>query len=72
MVEIPKAIWEGTFIVLGVKVKCHVLDDGQRIVEAESMEKLFAAMTNPKHHQMGDFSNFLAWSKGLKNWKEAT
>ena len=40
----PASVWQGTFVVLGVDVRCHVLDDGQRIVEASSIEDLLGAV----------------------------
>ena len=43
---IPKAVWSGTFTIFGVELKCHVLDDGRRVIDMESMEKLFAAMAD--------------------------
>ena len=39
--NLPTVIWSGSFRVLGVDVRCHVLDDGRRIIDAESMEALF-------------------------------
>jgi len=63
--SIPKSIWAGTFTVFGVTLRCHVLDDGQRIIEAEDVHKLLAAMqgyepaTGP-----GDMDAFVRWQKG--------
>lgn len=41
---VPTAIWSGTFRLFGVDVRCHTLDDGQRIIEAHSMAELLTAM----------------------------
>ncbi len=41
---LPTPIWSGTLRLFNVDLKCHVLDDGRRIVEQESMEALFEAM----------------------------
>ena len=42
--DIPQATWEGTFRLFGVTVKCYQLDNGQRIIDADSMNRLLAAM----------------------------
>lgn len=41
MSDLPKAVWSGTFKVFGVDVRCHVLDDGRRIVDPEDVAKIF-------------------------------
>lgn len=41
-----RSIATSTFTVFGVEVKCHVLNDGQRIIEAESVDRLFAQMAS--------------------------
>ena len=41
MTELPRSVWEGTFVLFGVEFKCHTLDDGQRIIEAGCLERLF-------------------------------
>lgn len=45
--EVAVSVWQGSFTILGVELRCHVLSDGQRIVEAESMVALLAAMAEP-------------------------
>lgn len=42
---IPQSVWTGTFRLVGVDIVCHVLSDGQRIIEAESFENFVRAMT---------------------------
>ena len=32
--ELPRSVWQGSFFLYGVAIKCHTLDDGQRIIEA--------------------------------------
>jgi hypothetical protein len=46
MKRIPEAVWSGTFTLFGVEVRCHVLDNGQRLIEAESFEELLLAMAS--------------------------
>jgi hypothetical protein len=42
--ELPKAIAESQFTLFGVTLKCYVLDNGERIIDAKDMENLFEAM----------------------------
>ena len=56
--NLPTVIWSGSFRVLGVDVRCHVLDDGRRIIDAESMEALFGDGVLGKAD--GDISSFEA------------
>lgn len=63
----PQSIWQGTFTMFGVEVRCHVLDDGRRIIEAESMTELLNAMAScnrvvdPK-----EIEGFAKWQKGIE------
>lgn len=36
--EIPHAVKSGIITIFGIDLKCHILSDGQRIVEKESMD----------------------------------
>ncbi len=60
-----RAVWSGTFKLFGVEVKCHTLSNGQRVIEADSMEALFAAMgngtINPDDNQ--DVTEFAKWQR---------
>ena len=61
--HIPKSVWQGTFQMFGVDVRCHVLDNGQRIIETESMEALFEAMATADVDtvDIGDIEAFARW-----------
>ena len=41
MSNLPEVARTATITVAGVDLTVHVLDDGQRVIEAESMERLF-------------------------------
>lgn len=41
--NIPKAVWSGSFWVGTLEIKCHTLDNGQKIIEADSLERFLAA-----------------------------
>ncbi len=45
--NLPAVVWSGTMRLFGVELVCHVLDDGQRIIEQESVAALFEAMGRP-------------------------
>lgn len=63
--HIPKAIWQGTFKLLGIELQCHVLDDGRRIIEASSMERLLEAMATGEHElDPIEFAAFSRWQRG--------
>jgi hypothetical protein len=44
MTRIPKSIASSEIQLFGVTLHCHVLDNGQRIIDAADIEKLFEAM----------------------------
>lgn len=41
-IQLPNrvAIWEGSFTLYGVVLRCYVLDDGTRIINADDAHKL--------------------------------
>jgi hypothetical protein len=45
VIDLPQSISCSEVDILGVKVKVHQLDNGQRIIEADSMAALFEAMS---------------------------
>jgi hypothetical protein len=64
----PQAVWSGSFRIFGVEVKCHVLDDGRRIIEADSMDQLLGAITAPGSDLTDEdreaLAGFLDWQHG--------
>jgi len=67
--KIPRAIWEGTFKLFGVELRCSVLDDEARtrIVNAEDVARLFAKMeqggdTMPMDD--AELQRFASWQRG--------
>ena len=60
--RVPHSIWQKNFTLFGVEVRCHVLEDGQRIIEATSVEELFKeadwVMDDP------GLSAFFDWLRG--------
>jgi hypothetical protein len=41
--DLPRVISSAEFTILGVVLHCHVLSDGQRIIDADDVDKLFSA-----------------------------
>lgn len=68
MSDVPHSVWQGSFSVFGVEVKCHVLDDGQRIIEIDSMKALLAAMAGDNNitspGESPDLTEFARWVHG--------
>lgn len=47
--DIPKATYESVQTIFGVEVRTYVLDDGRRIINADDLHRLMAAMGLPDH-----------------------
>ncbi len=67
--DIPVTIWSGSFRLFGVEVKCHTLSNGQRVIEADSVEELFEVMGDPMGNSMqfqntDDVKRFSEWQQG--------
>lgn len=62
--DLPTAVWSGNFHVFGVDLKCHVLSDGRRIIEADSLQQMFVAMVTSD--DPGDLAVFARWQRGIK------
>lgn len=39
--RIPIAIWEGTFELAGIPLRCSVLNDGRRVINADDVKRFF-------------------------------
>jgi hypothetical protein len=59
--DIPKAVWEGSFRIYGVEVKCYVLDDGRRIIDANSMWEL---LNSNNSESVGELKELHLWMQG--------
>jgi len=65
--QIPESVWSGTFRLCGVDLKCHSLDDGRRIIERDSLERLMTALDSGSAIGPDDaatFAAFNAWRTG--------
>lgn len=68
MTLLPTVRSSGEFRLFGVTLHCHVLDDGQRIIEADDVERLFDAMAEcePVSCVEEDLRAFAKWMRGLE------
>jgi len=66
--SIPQSVWEGEFLLFGVPIRCHVLSDGQRVIEEASIIALLETMgeEQPNQNLVDDALNdFIKWMRGL-------
>ena len=59
--NIPTTVWEGSFVLFGVEIKCAVLDNGQRIITAESVAAMFEGMERNEPINLGELERFTEW-----------
>lgn len=59
--EILLAVWSGSFQLLGVEVRCHTLNNGQRIIEEESLAALLNAMSAGGDGGASEWEAFQRW-----------
>ena len=57
--DLPEPIWSGTFTMFGYEIRCHVLSNGQRVIEADSAQALLEGMGTPDFE--GDVEAFARW-----------
>ena len=62
----PKAVWQGTFTIFGMELRCYVLEDGRRVINAEDVAKLFDEDHPVETDQKGDLDAFAKWQRGRK------
>lgn len=46
MSELPHVMSSATVRIMGVDLTVHVLDDGQRVIDSESVGRLFTALVD--------------------------
>ena len=72
MTDAPHSVWQGSFSLYGVEIKCHTLEDGQRIIEAGCLERLldvlaaYKAVSVPPSGAATEsaMSDFVRWLNG--------
>jgi len=64
--KLPKAISESTLTVMGVELKVCVLDNGMRIITADSMVALFEMMESGASMSEEDALKLARFVKGIE------
>jgi hypothetical protein len=63
--EPPVSVWSGTFRIWGIDLKCHVLSNGQRIIEQRSFIQFMESLANGAPiADEDDFEAFARWQRG--------
>ena len=58
---IPKAVWEGSLVLFGTKVRCVVLDDGRRVIHEGDLLLLLEAMGKGADCDESELEKFMKW-----------
>lgn len=69
MAELLESIASASFKIFGVDLRCHVLSDGQRVIEEESVAALLEAMALPSVSE-DDMESFARWLRDGKPMEE--
>jgi hypothetical protein len=59
----PTVISTGVFLLGGVALTCHVLSNGQRVIDAESLERLLGEGVQVTEEEAVQFAR---WMKGVE------
>jgi hypothetical protein len=60
----PKAIWEGEIVVMGIPLRCFVLEDGRRIIDADSMVDFLESLVNLQPGTDSEFAELVQFLHG--------
>ena len=62
---LPHAIWSGEFKIFGTVLRCHVLSNGKRIIDARDVAELFEVMGGDLAEQdEPGIEEFARWMSG--------
>ena len=64
MTKPEDSVQQITLRMLGVDLRCHVLSDGKRIVEADSIAELVKAIEGGGNPSQGELEEFARWMFG--------
>ncbi len=62
--KLPVAVKSSSFRLFGVEVRCHVLDNGQRVIEEECLHQLLGTMGNVLIDAGDELEGFSSWLRG--------
>jgi hypothetical protein len=44
--KLPQVVSEGSIDIIGMKLRCYILDNGKRIIDAEDVDNFFSRLSN--------------------------
>lgn len=56
---VHKAVWQGEITIGAVKLRCYVLENGQRIIDADSFAEFMQAAVKPTEEEMLELVRFV-------------
>jgi hypothetical protein len=62
--RLPTAVHSSTLKLSGVELRCHVLDDGRRIIDADDLARLFEAWGNDVPLHLDEVEQIAAFIRG--------
>lgn len=62
--DIPTATWEGSFTLMGVAIRCYVVN-GQRIINADDFHDWLFAMQSGLVCDPAELERFAKWRAGI-------
>lgn len=65
MSDLPVSVRQATHNFCGVEIRCHVLDDGRRIIDEASMMALLEALDAGARPTERDFEAYTQWQRSL-------
>lgn len=61
----PRALREDAFTLFGVRMRCYILDNGQRVIHADDLDELMAVVgAGTTVTDEDEMARFLAWQEG--------
>lgn len=60
----PVSVWQGELQMCGVTLHVHVLDDGSRIIEGDSVAALLEAFASGARVDEAEAAAFARWQRG--------
>ena len=62
--DLPVSVWSGVVHIGSVALAVHVLSNGERVVEAESVERFLDALTGGADFEDADLGEFVGFLDG--------
>ena len=68
VIDIPHVVWEGEFTLMGCRMRCYVLSDGQRILNAEDVHAWVRALNDGTIGDVdaAEVERFARWRIGVE------